>query len=114
MGQDNHADFRAAVHDPAVVTAMLEDYRAGLTVDRAADDADRQAGRQLKCPTLVLWSTRDDLEELYGDVLAVWRPWAGDLHGGPIESGHHMAEDAPEALAAALIRHLRRPGTRPA
>jgi hypothetical protein len=25
---------------------------------------------------------------------------------GPLESGHHMAEDAPEALAAALVPFL--------
>jgi hypothetical protein len=43
----------------------------------------------------------DDLEELYGDPLAIWRDWAGDLRGGgPIESGHHMAEEAPDELAA--------------
>lgn len=57
----------------------------------------------------MLWSSRDDMEELYGDVLAVWRPWAVDLRGGPIESGHHMAEEAPEALGAALIAFLREP-----
>jgi haloacetate dehalogenase len=106
MGEENHADFRAAVHDPATVHAMVEDYRAGLGPDRAADDADRAAGRTVGCPTLVLWSTRDDMADLYGDVLAVWAPWAPDLRGGPIESGHHMAEDAPEELAAALAAFL--------
>lgn len=106
MGAENHADFRRAVHDPAVVRAMLEDYRAGLGVDRAADDADRAAGRRIACPTLVLWSTRDDMEQLYGDVLAVWRPWTTDLRGGPVESGHHVAEEAPQELAAELLAFL--------
>ncbi|MDG4834011.1 alpha/beta hydrolase [Solwaraspora sp. WMMD1047] len=106
MGAANHADYRAAIHDPATVRAMLADYRAGLGPDRAADDSDRAADRQIECPTLVLWSTRDDMEDLYGDVLAVWRPWAPDLRGGPIESGHHMAEDAPEQLAATLADFL--------
>ena len=45
---------------------------------------------------------RDDLEDLYGDPLAVWQPWADDLRGGRIDSGHHMAEETPEALHAAL------------
>ena len=35
MGEENYADFRRAIHDPATVAAMLEDYRAGLGVDRA-------------------------------------------------------------------------------
>lgn len=108
MGAENHADFSSAISDPATVRALLADYRAGLGVDRAADDADRAAGRRVTCPTLVLWSTRDDLAELYGDVLAVWRPWATDLRGGPIDSGHHMAEDAPRDLAAALTGFLPR------
>ncbi len=107
MGAENYADYRRAIHDPATVRAMLEDYRAGLGVDRAADDADRAAGRRISCPTLVLWSTRDDMGELYGDLPAVWRPWvAGTLDGFPIDSGHHMAEDAPEELAAALLDFL--------
>jgi haloacetate dehalogenase len=83
-----------------------EDYRAGLGVDRAADDADRAAGHRITCPTLVLWSTGDDMVQLYGDVLAVWEPWTTDVRGGPIDSGHHMAEEAPVALAAALTRFL--------
>ena len=42
------------------------------------------------------------MADLYGDVLGVWRGWADDLRGGEIDSGHHMAEEAPEQLAAAL------------
>jgi haloacetate dehalogenase len=107
MGEANHADYLRAIHDPDTVRAMLEDYRAGLGVDRAADDADRAAGRRITCPTLVLWSRDDDLEELFGDPLAVWAPWTTDLRGGgPIDSGHHMAEEAPEELAAELGRFL--------
>ncbi len=55
---------------------------------------------------MVLWSTRDDLAELYGDVLAVWRNWTTDLRGGPIDSGHHIAEDALDQLADELIPFL--------
>nr|BFF17266.1 hypothetical protein GCM10025730_07870 [Promicromonospora thailandica] len=82
---------------------MLEDYRAGLTVDAADERADRAAGRRLRMPVQVLWSLRDDLEQLYGDPLVVWRPWAPDLRGHGIDSGHHMAEEAPDELAAALL-----------
>ncbi|MBW4716761.1 alpha/beta fold hydrolase [Saccharothrix obliqua] len=102
MGPENHAEFRAATGNPDVVRAMLEDYRAGLTVDRWDEEADRAAGVRLRCPTLVLWSLRDDLEDLYGDPLAIWRDWADDVRGHGIDSGHHVAEEAPEALADAL------------
>ncbi|MCR2763894.1 alpha/beta hydrolase [Microbacterium sp. zg.B48] len=102
MGAENHAEWRHAIHNPQVVRAMLEDYRAGLTVDRAHEEADRAAGRRLQCPLLVLWSLRDDLEELYGDPLEIWREWAADLRGHGIDCGHHMAEEAPGALADAV------------
>lgn len=99
MGERNHADFRAAIHDLDTVSTMVWDYRVSPSIDRAHDAADRAHGRRLACPTLCLWTSRDDMAELYGDVLAVWRPWAVDLTGGPIDSGHHVAEEAPEALA---------------
>ncbi len=108
MGEGHYTDFLTAIRNPAVVQSMLEDYRAGLGVDRQNDDADRVAGRRLVCPILVAWSTGDDMQELYGDVLAVWRPWASELHGVAVSSGHHMAEEAPDQLAAALIGFLDR------
>ncbi|KAF4406599.1 alpha/beta fold hydrolase [Streptomyces lycii] len=102
MGEENYAEWREAMRNPRVVRAMLEDYRAGLTVDRRHEEADRAAGRRLEPPALVLWSVRDDLEELYGDPLRIWRDWAADVTGHGIDSGHHMAEEAPRELAAAL------------
>lgn len=102
MGQENYDEWRQATRNPAVVRAMLEDYRAGLTVDRQAEEADRAAGARLRCPALILWSLRDDLEDLYGDPVAPWARWADDVHGHGIDSGHHMAEEAPDALAASL------------
>jgi len=107
MGEEAYADWRAAMHDPQVVHGMCEDYRAGLGVDRDNDADDRDAGRRIRVPTLFLWSTRDDMEELYGDPLAIWRGWCDDVVGRPIESGHHMAEEAPQELAAALVEFLR-------
>jgi haloacetate dehalogenase len=107
MGRENHDEWRAAVHDPAVVQGMLEDYRAGLTVDRRDEEADRAAGRRVRPPALVLWSTRDDLAELHGDPLAIWRDWADDVRGHGIDSGHHVAEEAPDALTEALAVFFR-------
>ena len=103
MGDEAYADYRRAIHNPDTVHAMMEDYRAGLGLDRQHDEEDRRAGRRVACPLLVLWATEDDLEDLYGDVLGIWRDWADDVRGGPFESGHHMAEDAPEALAAEVL-----------
>jgi len=111
MGEENYADHQRAIHDPSTVHAMCEDYRAGLSVDRAHDEADMAAGRQIGCPTLMMWSSDDDLVDLYGDPLEVWKSWAPDLRGRSIKSGHHMAEEAPTELAVALRAFLTAPST---
>jgi haloacetate dehalogenase len=78
-----------------------EDDRAGLGIDRAHDEADREAGRRIACPLLVLRAVHDDMEDLYGDPVAVRGPRADDVRRGvPLDCGHHMAEEAPEALVA--------------
>ena len=102
MGRENHEDYRAAIHDPATVHAMVEDYRAGLGVDRTADDADKAAGHRVQAPTLVLWGTEDDIEEIWGNPLAIWRDWSVDVRGHPLPSGHHMAEEIPDVLAGEI------------
>lgn len=106
MGSEAYDDVRRAIHDPETVHAMCEDYRAGLGLDRAADDADLAAGRRISCPLLVLWASRDDMPALYGDPLEIWRGWADDVRAGEIDSGHHMAEEAPVELATRLGEFL--------
>jgi haloacetate dehalogenase len=105
-GQEAWSDFQRAINHPPTVHAMCEDYRAGLTVDRGNDDADREAGRRLRCPVLVLWGAHGGLDELYDDVLDVWEPWAPDRRGGRIDAGHHLMEDAPHELVRELRRFL--------
>ena len=86
---------------------MCEDYRAGLGIDRDHDDADRRAGRRVSCPALVVWSSRDDMEDLYGDPVSVWRDWLADIRDGVrVDSGHHIAEEAPSELAEAIRAFL--------
>ena len=107
MGANNHAELMDAVAHPEVVRSMLEDYRAGLSIDRAHEEADRAAHRRITAPLRVLWSLQDDLEDMYGNPLDIWRTWADELDGFGIDSGHHVAEENPEALLQALIGHFR-------
>jgi haloacetate dehalogenase len=109
MGEDAYQDLRQAIHNPDTVHAMCEDYRAGLGIDRAADEADRAAERRIGCPVLVGWAAKDDLPDLFGDPVAIWRGWADDVRGVEIDSGHHIAEDAPAELAAVLRDFLTAP-----
>jgi haloacetate dehalogenase len=106
IGRENHDDLWAALRDPDVVHGMCEDYRAGLGVDRANDEADRAAGRRITCPTLLLESRHDDLD-IHGDPAAIWAHWlARPLLHRVIDSGHHQAEEAPEQVAEELLEFL--------
>jgi haloacetate dehalogenase len=106
MGEENHADVWAAYRDPAVVHGMAEDYRAGLGIDRAHDEADRAAGRKVECPAMLLESADDDID-IHGDPAEIWKPWlAHPLRHRIIHSGHHQAEQAPGEVADALLDFL--------
>jgi pimeloyl-ACP methyl ester carboxylesterase len=56
VGPEAYEDYWRAIHNPDTVRAMMEDYRAGLGIDREHDEADRAAGRRISCPVLFLWA----------------------------------------------------------
>lgn len=100
------ASYRASFNDPSRIHAMCEDYRAGATIDRAADMADLEAGRTLACPTLLIWGdfylTGKDV-----DPLAVWRgSFAPHAEGVQVNGGHFVAEEDPAGTLAALQEFL--------
>ena len=88
------------------IRGSCEDYRACATCDFEMDAADREAGRRVECPLLVLWGAKSHTGTVHGDVLAVWRDYARQATGGPIDCGHYVPEEAPEETAAALSRHF--------
>jgi haloacetate dehalogenase len=75
-------------------------------VDVEHDDADRNAGRHIACPVLVLWAARGALPRFHADVLDVWRPWAPDVRGEALDCSHFLAEDRPEETATQLLALL--------
>ena len=102
MGEEAYADLWAALRNPDVVHGHLEDYRAGSD-RREHEEADRAAGRRVECPMLLLAAARDI--DIHGDPVEIWRPWVAG-RAETIDSGHHQAEEAPEALSAALLDFL--------
>ena len=48
-------EYLRAFRNPETRHAICEDYRAAATVDLAHDEADRAAGRRIRCPVLALW-----------------------------------------------------------
>lgn len=102
-GVDNCADYLSATRDQSVIRGMLADYQAGLAFDYYDDKDDKEIGRRLNCPLGVLWSAQDDMVRLYGDPAEPWAQWSDAIiMKSDIPSGHHMAEEAPEAVADRL------------
>jgi haloacetate dehalogenase len=99
------AEYERCFGDPATIHASCEDYRAAASIDLDHDDADRDEGRKVTCPLLALWGDRGAMGRLY-DVANVWREYARDVRGGPIDAGHFLAEERPEETARELANFL--------
>jgi haloacetate dehalogenase len=99
------AHYRAFFSDPLRIHATCEDYRAGETTDLACDEADHAARNKIATPMLVLWGTKG-IPDASGP-LAIWRDWAKEITGKPIDSGHFLPEENPEATANAMLEFLR-------
>jgi haloacetate dehalogenase len=107
FGSEARAAYIEALRDPARVHAICEEYRAAATLDHEHDLVDRRAGRRVTCPLLVLWSGRGPLNAWYADLggpLAMWRAWAIDVHGEPLDAGHFFPEEIPGRTAEELSR----------
>jgi haloacetate dehalogenase len=85
--------------DAAMIHASCEDYRAAASIDLVHDEADD--GRKVECPLLALWGGRGVMERTY-DVEAVWREYALDVRGRPIDAGHFLAEERPDETVQEL------------
>ena len=95
--------YKVAFRNPETIHASCEDYRAAATIDLAHDRAD--IDRRIECPLLVLWGAKGVVGNTY-DVPAVWRERAGDVRGGPLPTGHFLAEEDPAGTLAALSAFL--------
>ena len=95
-------DYLAAIRQPDSIMGMCEDYRAAASIDLEHDRASRAEGRRVECPMLVLWGAKGYIGTWY-DPLAIWREYCGaEVSGGAVNSGHYLAEEAPEEVLAHL------------
>jgi haloacetate dehalogenase len=94
--------YLAPFRDPSRVHAMCEDYRAGAGADYTYDKADRDAGNKITIPLLALWGDVG-IATAAATPLDTWKTWATDVRGMPIDSGHFLCEEDPDATAKALL-----------
>lgn len=99
------AHYHAFFSQPERIHATCEDYRAGRTTDLAHDEADRAAGRKITVPMAAFWGT-GGIPNASGP-LGIWREWATDVTGAPVDSGHFLPEENPEATAKAMLDFFR-------
>jgi haloacetate dehalogenase len=95
--------YLTAFRDPLRIHAACEDYRAGAYADFEHDKTDRDAGHKITVPMLALWGGAG-IAASGATPLDTWRNWATDVRGAPIDAGHFLAEENPQATAAALLQ----------
>ena len=93
--------YLAAFRDPSRVHAMCEDYRAGAYADFEIDKADLAAGNKITIPMLALWGDAG-IASAAATPLDTWKNWASNVTGAPVNSGHFLCEEDPDATAKAL------------
>jgi len=93
------AEYERCIAIAGTAASMCEDYRASAGIDLEHDRADQAAGHRLAMPLQVLWGAQGVVGRCF-DVLRLWREVADDVGGAALESGHYIAEEAPDALLA--------------
>ncbi len=96
------ADYERCFCDPRTIHATCEDYRAAASIDLAHDRDDREAGRKIKCPLLVLWGDANRVLQAY-DMLDVWRKVTDNtVEGHVLPCGHYLPEEVPQEVIKAF------------
>jgi haloacetate dehalogenase len=94
--------YRSAL-DRSTIAAICADYRASFHIDRHHDREDREAGRRIGAPLLLVTGSE---EVQLADAPTVWRRWAEDVSAREVPGGHFVPEESPAELLAALLEFL--------
>lgn len=94
ISDEARAAYHRAFSCPEDIRAVCEDYRAGATVDLEHDRADREAGRRLAAPLLVLWQEPGGAAPPF-DPLAIWRGWRTTSRGAGSTAGTSCPRNGP-------------------
>jgi haloacetate dehalogenase len=89
--------------DETTIAAICADYRASFWLDQHDDAADREVGRRIACPVLLM-TGRDEAQ--LADAQAAWRPWVENLRTVTVPGGHFIPEEATAELGTALSEFL--------
>lgn len=96
--------YRQAFNDPTRIHAFCEDFRAGATLDKAHLDADRNDGKMLLVPTLIV-AGESTFPPSGPSLIDVWREWGAEVETR-IDAGLYLMDEAPDDTLAALDAFL--------
>lgn len=99
------AEYQRCLALPGTAHGLCEDYRAAAGIDLVHDRADRDAGRRLALPLLVLWGAQGVVHQCFRP-LDEWLRVADDVRGEALPCGHYIPEEAPDALLARALPFL--------
>ncbi|MDH3671340.1 MAG: alpha/beta hydrolase [Gammaproteobacteria bacterium] len=94
----------ASTAEDAII-AMCECFRAGISCDVEDDKADRAAGREIECPTLVFWGEKGVVGRHF-EMRKIWQRWSKSVDFAPMPCGHFVPEEAPTLATRALLTFL--------
>jgi haloacetate dehalogenase len=93
------AEYERSIARPGTAAAICADYRASAGIDLDHDRADRDAGRRVTQPLRVLWGAQGVVGRCF-EPLKLWQAAAADVSGRAVDSGHYIAEEAPDVVLA--------------
>jgi haloacetate dehalogenase len=99
------AAYDRAAALPGTAHGICEDYRASAGIDLEHDRADRDAGRRLDMPVLVLWGAQGVVHACF-EPLKEWQRVASEVEGEALPCGHYVAEEVPERLLSRITPFL--------
>ncbi|MBL4744318.1 MAG: alpha/beta hydrolase [Cycloclasticus sp.] len=93
-------DYLRCFRNPEAIHASCEDYRAAASIDLVHDEADLNL--KIRCPLLVLWGKHGIMGKHF-NMLDIWQQKATRVSGTALDSGHFLAEEAPEETLEQLV-----------
>jgi haloacetate dehalogenase len=98
-------DYLRCFKNPETIHATCEDYRAAASIDLDHDRADLDT--KITCPLLVLWGEHGIIGRHF-NLLNIWKNRAKSVEGHAIDSGHFIAEEAPNETLNSLLKFFQK------
>ena len=90
-----------------MIRGMCEYYRPGPTIDFDHDQKSRAKSPKVECILLSLWGVKGKIDQWY-QPLSVWQEYCtNEITGCPINSGHYLAEEAPQEVLEQFYNFFR-------